>query len=623
MPNYGMTPEEMQVLKDMFKDSPNTLKEMFGHARQASLQDTLGKPLAQDIVNASSKAGSSAAQSAQTLSKLAPPITDLVPTQGNALVAQGEKALATQGSKALAPVAEAAAASGGEGVGGLLSKLLGKASSVAAKSSIPVALLYPSSTANPRDAQGEPVPTLPGNVPDAGTSIAKGPDITRTPPTPMQTSWPSPLLLNEMNPPSPLMPQGDVLSIAESIGLNAAGQPKGMGSYDLEKLMQERAGELSDAEGSRNRLQLIAMLGEAGDQIGKGFAGAKTDPEFYRKLLGMSQQPIDDTLRNQKAQRIAMDDYVAKQGADPKSDLSRATQNLFLQAVKEAGMAPESFGNIANMSAANLDKMMAGVMNMAARRVMSESNMLRSQELNMDRDEKRYLTAVDTFTKAIDNTKSGNMAKLNARSQAADRALTLFDRFPDYKIPNAETYELVGAIAGLILQGQRIPLELLKDIVPSSWMGDKNRIITYLTNHPQKLNQPDFLKNMHATALREKTQANVNMIEDTMANAKAKRIGLEPFGEAGDRAYYTSTASYLHAEPEDVKKLEKASPSEFKAIAKSILAKRGIVEEVEALKRYKESIGESEPSSGAGLAPDKMKRLKELQAKKAAGTLGK
>lgn len=118
------------------------------------------------------------------------------------------------------------------------------------------------------------------------------------------------------------------------------------------------------------------------------------------------------------------------------------------------------------------------------------------------------------------NPKSG-MAKQVARSQAADRVLTLLDQANND--PNVlQSPEAAASVASLVMGGQggRIPIEQINHLTPSSLKGDVQKQLSYILNQPRSLGQQEFFKSLRDTAVREKAT-----VESQIKDTQKSRLG--------------------------------------------------------------------------------------------------
>lgn len=108
--------------------------------------------------------------------------------------------------------------------------------------------------------------------------------------------------------------------------------------------------------------------------------------------------------------------------------------------------------------------------------------------------------------KDLDPSRSSNTNMNRAAKvvDSADRLDGLFQQFPDYNVPKAQTEELATAVAGMISGGSPQSQQQINNIVPHSLQGDASGIASWFTGDPMGQEQQDFVHLLHDTEVRER-----------------------------------------------------------------------------------------------------------------------
>jgi hypothetical protein len=208
----------------------------------------------------------------------------------------------------------------------------------------------------------------------------------------------------------------------------------------LAKLTGQEPNELRDAQQQRNQLQLMAILGRAGQQAGAAIANRadiKPDDEGYRTLLAAAEQPISD-IKTEKAlaaetsknKKLAAEAKTAEQQSDPTSDVSQIARDLYEKTMHKK--APP------NASAAQLKDMD----NVFARIFAAEENRKdRQDNKKLFANQKRSAEQSKAYTALRERVESfrGNAKAQQASKDvlAADKALQMVE----HKDPNSLTMQ--------------------------------------------------------------------------------------------------------------------------------------------------------------------------------------
>lgn len=187
--------------------------------------------------------------------------------------------------------------------------------------------------------------------------------------------------------------------------------------------------ELDAAVQSRNLVQLMAGLGQAGSTIGAGISKGTVAPNtaFFERLAGQAGQPIDDvkTKRQQADQRIQREAAQLKLGKetdllDPNSEISKSRRELYAQALKGVGI--EKLPGFNEMSAYDLDSSQS-VLSMAERALQRKHEReLLLESKNQQQEDRKTQTENKDIRDLRRDVISGKMGDLYMNVQGARKA---------------------------------------------------------------------------------------------------------------------------------------------------------------------------------------------------------
>jgi hypothetical protein len=285
----------------------------------------------------------------------------------------------------------------------------------------------------------------------------------------------------------------------------------------LSKLLGSNSDELKDAQQQRNQLQLMAILGRAGQQAGAAIANRaniKPDDEAYRTLLAAAEQPVSDVkaekamaseaLKNKKLESEAKTEM---QKSNPNSDISKTYRDLYR---KTTGKDAPS-----NTTATELEKLEPILARLHTSEENRKDRQLKMSELKSARDEKQLAKNVVDMGYDLDSNRrgAGEMGKNQARVNAAGRVNELITQFPDYNMPHIQAREVATSVAGLLNSGSQSAVSQINELVPKTWQGSVAKIEEYIKGIPVGEKQQEFMKLMHETAIRERDLAKEQILE--------------------------------------------------------------------------------------------------------------
>lgn len=157
----------------------------------------------------------------------------------------------------------------------------------------------------------------------------------------------------------------------------------------IAKLLGQRSEEFEKAKGERSKLELLGLLGKAGEQIGAGIARVRPgETPVSDYLLRKAERPVEDINTLQGQERGAMANLAMQQQltsdvakADPNSPISQVGRQILLDMSKRAGMKLDP-ALVQNISLAQQESLLKGIEGVASRQVMTEANKAKQDELS-------------------------------------------------------------------------------------------------------------------------------------------------------------------------------------------------------------------------------------------------
>lgn len=135
--------------------------------------------------------------------------------------------------------------------------------------------------------------------------------------------------------------------------------------------------------------------------------------------------------------------------------------------------------------------------------------------LNSDRkttaqQEKALDTMEEHMAKAMNPLSSvygGGANNLGNRLARARSAMALIRQHPNLDLDPRERKEFALATATLLSNQNRVPYELVQDLVPKNFAGDYAKAVEYFANHPEDTGSQEFIKRMINTIQKEQETA--------------------------------------------------------------------------------------------------------------------
>ncbi len=150
-------------------------------------------------------------------------------------------------------------------------------------------------------------------------------------------------------------------------------------------------------------------------------------------------------------------------------------------------------------------------------KIKHEENAIKRDQLSSDK--------VDKYTKDMKNDldadkgRAGNFGVISAKVQSAQRLQALKDAYAGGNLPPAQMEEFALGLSNMLAPGGGGSREQVKALVPSSAIGDTNKLASWLSNEPRGAGQQAFVKQMADTVDREAGVAN-----DQLNSIRASRV---------------------------------------------------------------------------------------------------
>jgi len=268
-------------------------------------------------------------------------------------------------------------------------------------------------------------------------------------------------------------------------------------------LLGAQNNRLGEAQSNRNGMQLLAMLGQAGERASSALAGVKQqETPVYSELLKQASQGVDDIGKEQelaqgliKTQSAQAEAKNAIDRNDPQSQISKIGQEIFIAAAKQAGMDPNRFGDVSNVSVANLDKVLNGVESMANRRYVADKNSDAKEEAKSDKKSKSDAMQADKVRSLLESARGNPEVQLAQRNKhLVKNALTLLNQYPNPDDMPTKQVKLLVSEIGKIASGGVPAMSELKEMMPETLRYKVAEIWSKASGKPEKARVGEFLK---------------------------------------------------------------------------------------------------------------------------------
>jgi hypothetical protein len=245
----------------------------------------------------------------------------------------------------------------------------------------------------------------------------------------------------------------------------------------LREQLQKYLGK--QASGSDNMQKLAEMygkaLGEGNDRTDLSPLLALSDSLYGSKLQGSYKRPL--TGMEQLAEQMKAQGLVDKSNA--------ATTSA----------AEKEYGQDTNA----VSKEQAAYW----RGINSDNSKHRKDEGDLDKMEQNFAKAMNPMSSVY----GGGNNNLGMRLARARSANALLMQHPDLNLDPREQKDFALSTATLLSNQNRVPYELVQDLVPHTFKGDYAKAVEYFFNHPKETNSQEFVRRMADTIQKEQMTA--------------------------------------------------------------------------------------------------------------------
>lgn len=329
-----------------------------------------------------------------------------------------------------------------------------------------------------------------------------------------------------------------LLKSLEIQGLGTKTQDKSAGGgqssqtvNDILAKLQGNDKALTDARSQRDRMQLLSMLGQSGDQILSGVAHSKISNPVYETMAKNASQGIEDIKTDQAmtGEKLKQHEAATKLKNDlSKADANSAISNEYRQAIKE--MTGKDVNP--NIAAADLDKMSGIYEKMWQTRENAKMRAtLMDEKAKQKGDDKINKMSAAMGTDLDPNKpRSGEFGKNQGRINAADRIEGLYNAVGGN--PNAiNMRELATSVANMLSSGSQTAVTQVNELVPHTFSGNAAKIQEWLTSNPHGAGQQKFAEMYLHIAQREKEIAQTQMLQAQFKKANSTHSKLKDLDE--------------------------------------------------------------------------------------------
>lgn len=233
-------------------------------------------------------------------------------------------------------------------------------------------------------------------------------------------------------------------SLSKRDNLKANPTPNARSVSDL--LSQLNGNDLNDAKQQRNQMQLMAMLGHAGETIGSAFTpSVKPDEAFYKSMLERSNQPVSDIEAAQKLNMEKLKQHELLTKYDTNSPEANILRSLVKQVSPKAKLNM-SDDDLNNASTATLENILKGIEGMANRQLSSDYLNHAKQVTKDAKDRVQDDKDRSTFEKNVNASRASSRSVLGKAAQAqvsVDRLLDIVNN------PNATAQDMSSVSSDL------------------------------------------------------------------------------------------------------------------------------------------------------------------------------
>lgn len=304
----------------------------------------------------------------------------------------------------------------------------------------------------------------------------------------------------------------------------------------INTLLGNQDAALKEAQEKSSMNRLIANLGRAGTTFADALtplSQQKGDGGYYDNLLKQAQQPVENLRDKQKLIAQTLENNIIKNQLinktdrnDSNSGISKATQQVFGESVKQAGMDISKFGDISRLSAESLDNILPGVEKIGNNRFNKQQLAVqRADKLDQKRTDQQNKALTDATTKI--NTFRGNQAAQQASGNvlSGKKAVDLID-MPGMK--TTQDLRLIAEELGKIASGGVPGEHGTQALMPSNLKTKYAEMVNFMSSSPTNAQADEYLKRNRQYLQSMVKTASDNLQDYQLAIAKGYRHILRP-----------------------------------------------------------------------------------------------
>ncbi len=310
----------------------------------------------------------------------------------------------------------------------------------------------------------------------------------------------------------------------------------------IKKLLSDNSSELEDAKAQRNKIQLIAMLNDAGNTAGAALApmsGIKPDEKFTNNLLATAQQPVSDLGAKQKlAQEALLEIKAQKELASHQVDSPESqSYRAFLKAtspqlVKELGN--DQFNNVTAADAEKVHRMVELKQRYDALALQHEANNIAKQGKANEKTSNDQAKAYSEAQQKIASFR-GNAGLQQASKDVlnANKALALINQ-PGMK--TTQDLRLLAEEMGKVASGGVPGEHGVEALMPSNLKTRYAGLINFIASKPTDTQANEYIQRNKAylNEIGKVAAGSINKYQLNMAKSFKHRMRPEDYKELTD-----------------------------------------------------------------------------------------
>ena len=348
----------------------------------------------------------------------------------------------------------------------------------------------------------------------------------------------------------------------------------------ISKLLGSNQADLDDAIKQRNQLQLLGMIEHVGNTAGNALtplARPNSDADYQAHLATMAQAPIQDVMAKQALAREGLQNQASAQqlgqlmaNSDENSSISSTARDILKQAAKSAQM---NINIPDNLTAAQAEKLMPGIENMANRRVQMQ-NALMMKQMMMGNQQATKQNQMLGQTQQLLESARGNPAAQQAERDlySADKAKSLINLYGDPDKLSPQMVNTLVAEVAKISGGGAPTLEGMKALTPDTLSSQLAGVKQKLLNEPTPANAGAFVKQYgdYIDKLKDDAKKVISDKYGRIIESRKGQLSPENYGALQDQylnRFAEKEAAAAHPQDSEAMAWAKANPSDPRAAA--------------------------------------------------------